>query len=547
MATSSKPVGYECEFIDRISKKCFCKQCKRVAREASTTICCRKTFCKECIETVIQKKGPCPSCQDKQLNSSPSKQLQEHIRTLRVRCSKSYSKEDDNTTTHNHSRCSYPWKVYQCMFPGLKHNHKEFERCEWTGQLQHLSIHTDPTTGSCVFVDIDCPKGCRQKLQKQSMESHLINDCPNRDYTCPKCSDKLKVCEASQHFHSSNCPKCGTAFEGGELEDHIKKCNVDTVKCVFGCEEEFKRNKQREHMELNTQKHLTLMAATTVRISQEQEAIDKKLQQQDQANSEKFRDLLHTRQEVLANELKAQQASFENALRKELSEQQESIHTQLKEEKQENESKLQEVTATLRAKNDQITHLQTEIAESRELLRKEHQSDINNFCMVLGAPPFEITFSNYQKHKREKIYICSPPLNTHPGGYAYFLRLYPNGMEGGYGSHLSFMILIPHSTRPLDDRDRSDHPSSLTITIELLNQHRDQDHITKVMTYESSHFMRVVKKFGFPERGMSTIKFFPLANLGWNEDTQTQYLKDDCLKFRILKQEITSWRKKSEP
>lgn len=124
-------------------------------------------------------------------------------------------------------------------------------------------------------------------------------------------------------------------------------------------------------------------------------------------------------------------------------------------------------------------------------------------------------------------------------GYTDFLRLCPNGINRGYGTHLSFKVL-------LKDRHRSEHPFSLTITIELLNQQRDQDHITRVLTYEL-FFKKLFKNFGFPEYGMPDNQLFPLADLELNEDGQTQYLKDDCLKFRVLKQEITFWRKNSQP
>ncbi len=30
------------------------------------------------------------------------------------------------------------------------------------------------------------------------------------------------------------------------------------------------------------------------------------------------------------------------------------------------------------------------------------------------------------------------------------------------------------------------------------------------------------------------VKFFPLADLGYCADSNTQYLKDNCLKFRLL-------------
>ncbi len=36
-------------------------------------------------------------------------------------------------------------------------------------QLQHLGAHLDLSTGDCVYVDVDCPKGCEQKVQKRNV------------------------------------------------------------------------------------------------------------------------------------------------------------------------------------------------------------------------------------------------------------------------------------------------------------------------------------------------------------------------------------------
>ena len=71
-------------------------------------------------------------------------------------------------------------------------------------------------------------------------------------------------------------------------------------------------------------------------------------------------------------------------------------------------------------------------------------------------------------------------------------------------------------------------PVKFTITLQLLNQHRDQDHYTIDIQYEKE------------TRESTSIlsydwTFISHADLKWNRDKQTQYLKDDCLKFRITK------------
>ena len=249
--TSSKPVGYECEFVDQVPEDYFCKQCNHVAREPTIASCCTEVFCKACIEAIIGDKKPCPKCESSDIASQgPHRRYQTKIPTLTVRCS-------------------------------LKDR-----GCEWTGQLQHLDVHLNATTGNCAYVDVDCPKRCNQKVQKPDIETHLANHCPNRDYNCQHCGENTTFCEKERHFevcrdYPLTCPnRCGVTCERDNLEEHLEICSQQRIWCEFndaGCEAEFVREKQEEHMEQNTQKHLALVAAATQRISQ---TFQQKLQEQ---------------------------------------------------------------------------------------------------------------------------------------------------------------------------------------------------------------------------------------------------------------------------
>ena len=265
MATPSKPVGYDCEFVDQVPEDYFCKQCSHVAREPQIASCCCQAICQACCDVIIQDKQPCPSCESTDISTlGRHKKYQPKILALKVHCS-------------------------------LKDR-----GCEWTGQLQHLDAHLDLTTGDCVYVDVDCPSKCNQKVQKYNVDTHLANHCPNRDYTCPHCSFKATFREVSEHFEVCRyyplvCPnRCGASFERDVLEDHIKMCGLQKVQCEFsyaGCEAEFIRDHQQEHMEQNTQKHLALVAAATLRISKEQQqTFEQMLQEQQQAFDRKLED-----------------------------------------------------------------------------------------------------------------------------------------------------------------------------------------------------------------------------------------------------------------
>jgi len=68
--------------------------------------------------------------------------------------------------------------------------------------------------------------------------------------------------------------------------------------------------------------------------------------------------------------------------------------------------------------------------------------------------------------------------------------------------------------------------AKVIITLQLLNQHRDQDHITvtKELKWKTPNNSIIFKS-----------QFIGHANLEWDSEKLTQYLKDDCLKFRVTR------------
>ena len=237
-ATPRKPVDFKCEFVDQVPEHYFCKVCKSVAKDPTIATCCTEVFCKAC----IGYRRCCPNC-------------------------------------HEYDGIFLPHKKYRSKIPALKVYCSLKDRgCEWTGQLQYLDAHLDLTTGDCVYVDVYCPSKCYQKIQKHNLNTHLTNHCPNRDYTCPHCSFKATYQKVSEHFevcqhYPLECPnRCGTSFKRNLLEDHMKICSMRKVQCEFnhlGCEAESALDQQKEHMEHDTQKHIALMAAATLKFPME--------------------------------------------------------------------------------------------------------------------------------------------------------------------------------------------------------------------------------------------------------------------------------------
>ena len=484
MSAPSKPVGYECEFVDQVPEDYFCKQCKHVAREPQIASCCTEVFCKACIEAVIEDKKPCPSCESSDIASQgPHRKYQAKVKNFCVHCS-------------------------------LKDR-----GCQWTGQLQHLDAHLDLTTGDCVYVDVDCPSKCNQKVQKCNVDTHLANHCPNRDYTCPHCSFKATFREVSEHFEVCRyyplvCPnRCGASFERDVLEDHMKMCGLQKLQCEFsyaGCGAEFIRDHQKEHMEQNIQKHLALVAAATRRISrtfeqnlqQQQQAFEQKLQEQQREFDQKFEEKDRQMTKMLEQTKKALEEQ-KKVFDKKLGEQREDFHKQ----QRMLEEKLEE-------KDQQI-----------KTLEEQHGSHINSLRMEVGIPPFEFTLFDYKEKKERKDTVYSPPWYTHPGGYKLQIKLWPMGLADASDTHLTLCFYLLKG----QNDSMIKFPARFTITLELLNQHRDQDHYTKKLTSSAIGKEKITS--GAPI--IADFKFIPNVNLTWNEHMQTQFLKHNCLIFRI--------------
>ena len=189
-----------------------------------------------------------------------------------------------------------------------------------------------------------------------------------------------------------------------------------------------------------------------------------------------------------------------------------------------------QIQANVKEKDEQIKILQAknkELQQQIERISQQMLPMVNKMSSYADkcVSPHDISYYNYQKSK-ERYSVDSASMYTHPGGYSFKLTLWPNGFYDGAGTHLSVSV---HSLKGDHDAELK-FPVKFTITVQLLNQHRDKDHDTRDIQCELTREEIGSRRF----IGVDW-KFLPHAALKWNRDKQTQYLKDDCLKFRITK------------
>ena len=109
---------------------------------------------------------------------------------------------------------------------------------------------------------------------------------------------------------------------------------------------------------------------------------------------------------------------------------------------------------------------------------------------------------------------------NHPGGYCFQLNIYTNGVSD---THLSALFYLQDG----GNDDKLKWPIKCTVYLQMLNQRGDHGHHTVIQTME------------YKTKGMecysigNKLKIFPLDKLGYCADQNTEYLKNDCLKFRL--------------
>ena len=248
MASSSAQGGYEHDFIDAVRDDLICQICQLPARDPQQTTCCGKVYCMSCINRLLPSSHPyspfhhpsyslslslrsssnCPNCRSN-IQYFPDKASERRIKELKVKCD----------------------------------NHKN--GCKWEQELAQMEEHLS----KCGYAKVDCENNCKQFLLRNNLRNHLKNQCPMREYQCPKCKEKgkyqtittdhLEVC-LEQDITCPN-PECGVRYKRKETYKHRSQCPNEKIECSYskiGCKHKSLRKDMPEHIKESTEDHLTL-------------------------------------------------------------------------------------------------------------------------------------------------------------------------------------------------------------------------------------------------------------------------------------------------
>ena len=206
--------------------------------------------------------------------------------------------------------------------------------------------------------------------------------------------------------------------------------------------------------------------------------------------------------------------------------------TQLKIQELEKEKQAQAI-GTTKSKHDALT-LKVNGGLEREVAELRRQRDQDKALLLHQCPsvfPVELMITNFAEKKSSSRLWHSPPFYTHPQGYKMCLSVYANGCGEGKGTHVS---VYAHLMRGEFD-DHLKGPFQGDVTIAMLNQLEDNNHITRTIPFTKTTEAKIIGRGERASSGFGYHKFIAHAGLTYDPAKNCQYLKYDCLRFRIVK------------
>ena len=506
--TSREDVSQDYDFVEQTDQDFYCPVSLEILLEPHQTDCCGQHISQKAADRLIKEGKPCPLCKDENFTTHQDKYFKRNtVNKLKVCC---------------------PHKKSGCV---------------WVGELGDLNQHS--------------------------------TSCLNRLWKCQHCNFETTY-EVGTNDHTPNCTKypepCPNRCEIGtvprcDVEKHLLVCPLQLVECEFahaGCNVKVPRGDLAKHMTENAQHHLMSTTLLNLRLTRE---LHQKMEEKDQqtvhlqqqvkemdskidANLEtQAKDLDTKLKQVtkdLGTKLQQQTKDLDTKLQQQtrdldtkLQQQTKDLDTKLQRQSRDIDTKLQQQTRDLDTKVDagfkqqaketskvsvkvQLTHQQT-VKLDQQL--NKLQTDLTYLALTSGYTRHEFTLTELKKHQANggAGYWFSDEFYNHPGGYCFQLNICTNGYDEAHGTHLTAHLFL----QPGDNDDKLKWPIKCTVYLQMLNQRGDHGHHTVIHTAEFK-----TKRSQWFIIGTTT-KFFPLAKLGYCADQNTEYLKNDCLKFQL--------------
>ena len=374
---------------------------------------------------------------------------------------------------------------------GLERYMKEFEvrcshvkdGCDWRGKLgefeEHLNRNASPENqlDGCQFVGVECKYVCGGWYWRCDVSVHQIEHCMKRPYSCGYCQVHESTFEDVTQNHYFECPKYPVA-------------------CPNVCRRNpFERQEIEDHLKDDC-------PLAKVSCLLHYAGCEVELPRKDMPE--------HMKDTVTHLTLLA---SVTLSLVKENQELKETVGKKIDEMAHEFRQKMAETEAETDEMAQEVQELKTSVQEL-------------TFHKV-GLP---ISFRVEQDVEER---VCLPPFYTHSHGYKFCVYVVPQGIGDRKGTHVSILACLMKGQ--FDDHLK--WPFRGEITIQIVNQDGDHDHVEKTIPYNDKtadgSAGRVYDKNRAGGWGFRT--FLAHAHLGYNHAKKTQYGKDGVIIVRVVK------------
>ena len=192
---------------------------------------------------------------------------------------------------------------------------------------------------------------------------------------------------------------------------------------------------------------------------------------------------------------------------------------------------LNEVSHSLQCKAEKQQGINEQLQKQVVALMSALQQvalDVQKPLAPVFVPPPDMVMTDFEKYRKTGDEWYSPPFYSHIGGYKMCLRVDANGCGDSEATHVSVYVNLMRG----EYDDQLKWPFRGGITIQLLNQSRDEGHWEKSVDFDDRADDEVAGRVVGQERaaGFGYDQFIAHTELitQWKE-----YLKNDCLKFRI--------------
>lgn len=463
----------------------------------------------------MEKSRPCPLCNEETFTVLHNKGLQRSLNELKVCCSNS--------------------KL----------------GCEWTACLgefeQHLNEEAEPEFQllGCPYVEVECRHGCGTRMRRGVIAEHQNNQCPQRPFCCGYCREYNSIHADVVYGHwpvcrkyPMTCPNHCTvyAIERENMKEHLKQdCPREKVNCEFsfaGCEVELPREDLVDHLESSQVMHMSMLAALNLRLSDDLMEKDEQIAEISEdyrvqlTESKREIDFLHRENTALKHELAELKSSIANLILRFQSEIDEVKECQLQQELRQ-----EQCSEALQQK--------IECVDSKCLTAK---NNLSQQCFTIqayiGLFPVEFVMSNFEHLRQSGTDWQSPPFYSHLEGYRLCLVVSPNGVHSAEGLYISVYACLMQG----EFDDGLKWPFHGSVTIQLLNQlSTDRIPATGTIRFTDntpSRYTSRILNSEKAEKGWGLLKFIRHEELSYNSVKNRQFLKEDCLRFRISKVDL---------